>query len=102
MAGTLSGRATWNAAISSRCAAARPLAAGAQQQADRMRRIGVLMAISKDDPMAQARVATFRQALAELGWTEGRNLTITWRWTGGDVVRVSEYAEELVRLAPEV
>jgi putative ABC transport system substrate-binding protein len=82
-------------------AAAWPLAARAQQP-ERMRRIGVLMAISEDDPLAQERVATFLQALAELGWTEGRNLTIMWRWTGGDIVRVREYAAELVRLAPEV
>src|SRR5262245_39375495 len=60
------------------------------------------MRISEDDPLAQERVAIFRQALAELGWTEGRNLTITWRWTGGDIVRVREYAAELVQLAPEL
>jgi putative tryptophan/tyrosine transport system substrate-binding protein len=82
-------------------AAAWPLAARAQQ-AERTRRIGVLMAISEDDPLGQARVAMFRQALAELGWTEGRNLTITWRWTGGDIVLARQYATELVRLAPEV
>ena len=52
--------------------------------------------------MAQARVAAFQQALAELGWTRERNLKIEWRWTGGDVARVREYAAELVRLAPEV
>jgi hypothetical protein len=56
-------------------AAAWPLAARAQQ-AERMRRIGVLMAISEDDPQARARVAVFRQALADLSWTEGRNLKI--------------------------
>jgi putative tryptophan/tyrosine transport system substrate-binding protein len=82
-------------------AAAWPLAARAQQR-ERMRRIGVLMSISEDDPLAKARVAIFQQALAELGWTEGRNLTITWRWTGGDITRVREYAAELLRLAPEV
>jgi putative tryptophan/tyrosine transport system substrate-binding protein len=78
-----------------------PLAAR-EQPAERTRRIGVLMAISEDDPLGQARVAMFRQALAELGWTEGRNLTITWRWTGGDIVLARQYATELVRLAPEV
>jgi ABC-type uncharacterized transport system substrate-binding protein len=76
--------------------------AGRAQQAERVRRIGVLMAISEDDPLGQARVAMFRQALAELGWTEGRNLTITWRWTGGDIMLARQYATELVRLAPEV
>ena len=82
-------------------AAAWPLAARAQQ-AERVRRIGVLMAISEDDPQARARVAVFRQALADLSWTEGRNLKIEWRWTGGDMARVREYTAEMVRLAPEV
>src|SRR5262249_4229270 len=82
-------------------AAAWPLAARAQQR-EQMRRIGVLISISEDDPLAQERVAIFRRALAERGWTEGRNLTITWRWTGGGIVRGGEYAAELVRLAPEV
>jgi putative ABC transport system substrate-binding protein len=78
-----------------------PLAAGAQR-AERMRRLGMLMSNSEDDPLAQARVTAFRQALAELGWAEGRNLNIEWRWTGGDITRVREYATELVRLAPDV
>jgi putative ABC transport system substrate-binding protein len=82
-------------------AAAWPLVARAQQP-QRMRRIGVLMATSEDDPQVQARVIAFRQALADLGWTEGRNLNIEWRWTGGNIARVREYATELVRLAPEV
>ena len=62
----------------------------------------MLMSNSEDDPLAQARVTAFRQALAELGWVEGRNLNIEWRWTGGDIARVREYATELVRLAPDV
>src|SRR5712671_3978275 len=78
-----------------------PLAADGQK-AERMRRLGVLMAASEDDPLMQTRITAFRQALAELGWTEGRNLKIEWRWTGGDIARVREYAAELVRLAPEV
>jgi putative ABC transport system substrate-binding protein len=78
-----------------------PLAAGAQR-AERMRRLGMLMSNSEDDPLAQARVTAFRQALAELGWAERRNLNIEWRWTGGDIARVREYATELVRLAPDV
>ncbi len=82
-------------------AAAWPLAARAQQ-GERVRRIGVLMALSEDDPQGQARVTALRQALATLGWTEGLNLKIEWRWTGGDIARVREYAAELVRLAPEV
>jgi putative ABC transport system substrate-binding protein len=78
-----------------------PLAADGQK-AERMRRLGVLMAASEDDPLMQTRITAFRQALAELGWTEGRNLKIEWRWTGGDITRVREYASELVRLAPDV
>jgi ABC-type uncharacterized transport system substrate-binding protein len=79
-------------------AAAWPLTARAQQ----MRRMGVLMALSEDDPQGQSRGAALRQALAKLGWIEGLNLTIEWRWAGGDIVRVREFAMELVRLAPEV
>ena len=82
-------------------ATAWPLAARAQQP-ERTRRIGVLMASSESDPMGQARIAAFRQALAGLGWSEGSNLKIEWRWTGGDIARVRDYAAELVRLAPDV
>src|ERR1700739_6224 len=78
-----------------------PLAADGQK-AERMRRIGVLMSASEDDPLMQARVTAFRQALAERGWTEGQTLKIEGRWTGGDITRVREYASELVRLAPDV
>jgi len=78
-----------------------PLATRAQL-AVRVRSLGALMSNSEDDPLAQARVAALRQGLAELGWTEGKNLKIEWRWTGGDIVRVREYAAELVRLAPDV
>jgi putative ABC transport system substrate-binding protein len=81
--------------------AAWPLAARAQQ-GGQVRRLGVLMALSESDPMGQARIAAFRQALAHLGWTEGSNLKIEWRWTGGNIERVREYAAELVRLAPDV
>src|SRR5258707_798493 len=68
-------------------AAVWPFAARAQQ----MRRIGVLMAISEDDPQGQVRATAFRQNLADLGWTEGGNLKIEWRWSGGDIARVREY-----------
>jgi ABC-type uncharacterized transport system substrate-binding protein len=83
-------------------AAALPVGARGAQRAERIRRLGMLMSNSEDDPLAQARVTAFRQALAELGWVEGRNLNIEWRWTGGDITRVREYATELVRLAPDV
>ena len=82
-------------------AAAWSLAARAQQP-DRMRRIGVLMSLSESDPISPARLAGFRQGLAELGWTEGRNLQIEWRWSEGDVTRTRDYAAELVALAPDL
>jgi putative tryptophan/tyrosine transport system substrate-binding protein len=78
-----------------------PLVARAQQPA-RTRRLGVLMSTNENDPVAQSRVAAFRQGLAELNWVEGRNLAIEWRWSGGDIARTREYAAELVRLAPDI
>ena len=65
-------------------AVAWPLAARAQQQADQMRRIGVLTVFSKDDPEGQRRVAALLQRLQELGWADGRNVRIEFRWAGGD------------------
>jgi ABC-type uncharacterized transport system substrate-binding protein len=82
-------------------AAAWPLAARAQQ-AERMRRIGVLMAQAADDSDGQARVAAFLQALQQFGWTEGRNVRIDYRWGGGDFDRIRRDAAELVALAPDV
>jgi putative ABC transport system substrate-binding protein len=78
-----------------------PLAARAQQPGE-MRRIGVLMNLSENDPEAQRLVATFREGLARLGWTDGRNLRIDYRWSGGDVDRIRISAAELVALAPDV
>src|SRR6516164_9076680 len=80
-------------------AAAWPLAARAQQQAGRMRRIGVLDALSADDPQSRARNGAFVQGLGELGWQIGRNLQIDYR-TGA--AHHPGYAAELVALAPEV
>src|SRR6516164_4652179 len=80
-------------------AAAWPLSAGAQQ--DRVRRIGVLMNLAANDPEGQARVAAFVQALRQLGWTDGANARIDYRWSGGDEARVRGYAAELAALAPD-
>jgi len=82
-------------------AAAWPLAARAQQ-ADRVRRIGVLMNISGDDPEAQEHVQFFLQGLQRLGWTEGRNILIDIRWGGGNASEIHRHAVELVALAPDV
>jgi len=67
-------------------AATWPLAARAQQ-AERMRRIGVLMDLAENDPEGQVRIAAFLQGLQQLGWTDGRNVRIDTRWTAGDADR---------------
>jgi putative ABC transport system substrate-binding protein len=82
-------------------AAACPLAARAQQ-AERVRRIGVLLSLSADDPQGQARLMAFVQGLQQLGWTDGRNMRIDARWSGGNADDARKYAAELVALAPEV
>ena len=82
-------------------AAAWPLAARAQQ-GERVRRIGALMYLAADDAESPARVAAFARGLQELGWIEGRNIRIDYRWGGGDLDRVRRYAAELVALAPDV
>jgi putative ABC transport system substrate-binding protein len=82
-------------------AAAWPCAARAQQP-DRMRRIGVLMAVAADDPGAQAQLAAFAQGLQELGWAVGRNVRIDYRWGANDLDQFRKFAAELVALAPDV
>jgi putative tryptophan/tyrosine transport system substrate-binding protein len=82
-------------------AAAWPLAARAQQ-GGRIRRIGLLQWLAESDPETQARTLAFRQALKALGWTEGRNISIDYRFAGGDLARVQAYAVELVNAAPDL
>src|SRR5262245_23496627 len=83
-------------------AAARPLAARAQQR-ERVRRIGVLSSVPADDPEVQARMAAFHQGLRETGWIVGRNLRIEYRWSiAGDAEQARQHATELIALAPEV
>jgi putative ABC transport system substrate-binding protein len=83
-------------------AAVWPLA-GRAQQADRMRRIGVLMPLAADDPIGQARIAALREGLEKLGWAEGRNIRIDTRWTTtGDVESMQRFAKELVALQPDL
>ena len=72
------------------------------QQAERVRRIGVLLSLSADDPQGQARLMAFVQGLQQLGWTDGRNMRIDARWSGGNADDARKYASELVALAPEV
>jgi putative ABC transport system substrate-binding protein len=82
-------------------AAAWPVAARAQQP-ERMRRVGVLMNFPADDPEAPARLTAFAQGLQQLGWTDGRNLRIDYRWGAADADRGRRFAVELVALAPDV
>jgi putative tryptophan/tyrosine transport system substrate-binding protein len=81
-------------------AAAWPLAAKAQQQGERVRRIGVLTYLAADDAEGQARLAAFAQALKQSGWSDGRNLQIETRWATADDIR--RHAAELAALAPDV
>ena len=67
-----------------------------------MRRIGVLMHLAADDPEAQARIAAFLQGLQQLGWTDGRNVRIDYRWGAAMPSDIRRYAAELVALAPDV
>jgi putative ABC transport system substrate-binding protein len=76
-----------------------PLAARAQQ-GDRVRRIGALLSGTKDGP--QSAIAVFRERLAMLGWVEGSNLRIDYRFAGADPDRFAAYAEELVNLRPDL
>jgi putative ABC transport system substrate-binding protein len=82
-------------------AAAWPLAARAQQ-GNRMRHIGVLMPFDENDPEGKIRYSAFIQALAGLGWTDGRNARMDLRWGGGDTNRIRALAQELVGLQPDI
>jgi ABC-type uncharacterized transport system substrate-binding protein len=88
-------------ALLSGAAASWPLE-GRAQQAERMRRIGLLINLAADDPESQARRAAFQQRLAQLGWIDGRNVRIVARWGAGDAAHIRRYAEELVASAPDV
>src|SRR5262249_9365522 len=81
-------------------AAAWPLVARAQQ-GERMRRIGVLMIFAERDPEAKAWLTAFQDRLQQLGWVQGRNLSIDYRWADDDLDRLRTYAAELVRMAPD-
>jgi putative tryptophan/tyrosine transport system substrate-binding protein len=82
-------------------AVAWPLVAHAQQ-AEHVRRLGVLMNLTADDPVAKARIGTLQQGLQQLGWIERRNLQVDYRWTAGGDDELRRYATELVALAPDV
>ena len=87
-------------ALLSSSAVAWPLAARAQQ-AERMRRVGVLISSTEDDPQVRRQTAAFQQGLLELGWMEGQNVRIDFRFLGDDPSRIKTYAAELVALKPD-
>ena len=72
------------------------------QQPDQMRRVGLLMSLSENDPEARTLIATFRQELENLGWSDSRNVRIYFRWSAGDAERIRTYGAELVALKPDV
>jgi putative ABC transport system substrate-binding protein len=82
-------------------AAAWPLAVRAQQR-DQVRRIGILMLVGEADPQAQAELAALTTGLERLGWTEGQNVRIDYRWADGNVSRLQALAAQLVELRPDL
>jgi putative ABC transport system substrate-binding protein len=82
-------------------AVAWPLAARAQQ-GDRVGRISLLLAGVESDPLLNPNLSAFTQALAGLGWTNGRNLQVDFRWAGGDINRIRALARALVGLQPDI
>jgi len=72
------------------------------QQADRVRRIGVLVSVNENDPVYKPRLAAFAQALADLGWTDGGNARMDIRGAGGDINRMRALARELVGSQPDI
>jgi putative ABC transport system substrate-binding protein len=80
-------------------AAAWPLAARAQQG---MRKLGVLMIVAENDPDSKRRIAAFQQGLRDLGWHDGQNIHIDYRWSAGRPDLIHQYAQEMVALAPDV
>src|SRR5215470_6429682 len=82
-------------------AAAWPLAARAEKN-DGVTRVGVIMGFAENDEVWQAYLASFRQGLQELGWTDGRNIRFDYRFTGESEERMRAMAEEMVALRPDV
>jgi putative ABC transport system substrate-binding protein len=78
-----------------------PLLARAQQ-GDRVRRIGVLVPMNENEPPGKNFISAFTQGLADLGWTDGRNVRMEVRWGGDDINRIQALAQELVSLQPDI
>jgi putative ABC transport system substrate-binding protein len=79
-----------------------PLAARAQQSEAGLRRIGVLIGLPATDPVGQLEVAVFRQELRKLGWIEGRNIVLEYRWAGANPESIETFAKEVVALGPDI
>src|ERR1700751_642010 len=82
-------------------AAVWPLMARAQQPTG-MRRLGMLLNLSESDVEAQRLLKAFREGLAQLGWADGRDLRIDYRWAGGDVGQIKTFAKELAELSADI
>jgi putative tryptophan/tyrosine transport system substrate-binding protein len=82
-------------------AAAWPLAARAQQS-DRVRRVGMLLGLGEKDPETNGRVKAFRLGMRDLGWIEGRNVQVEYRFAGINLESINKHVAELIRLAPDV
>src|SRR5215213_10248604 len=72
------------------------------QQAAVMRQMGVLTPLAETDPVGRARIAAFQEGMRELGWIEGHNLRIEYRWAGGNPGDARKYATEFAALSPEI
>ena len=82
-------------------AASLPFAACAQA-AGALRKVGVILSGVENDPDSQLRITAFRRSFAELGWKEGENVHIEYRWSAGKSELIRQYAQELVAMAPDV
>jgi putative ABC transport system substrate-binding protein len=89
IAAALGGAAAWSVSARAR-------------QGDRVRRIGVLMSGDENDPVFKNRLSALAKALADLGWSDGRNVRMDLRWDGGDINRMPALARELVGLQPDI
>jgi putative ABC transport system substrate-binding protein len=82
-------------------AASWPLAAHAQQP-ERMRRVSMLLGLAEKDPETEGRIKAFRLGMRDLGWIEGRNVQVEYRYAGSNLESIKKHVAELIRLAPDV
>ncbi|MFZ3248318.1 MAG: ABC transporter substrate-binding protein, partial [Pseudolabrys sp.] len=72
------------------------------QGAQKMRRVSVLIGLAENDPLAKARLKAFRLGMRDLGWIEGRNVEIEYRFTGINAKSINQHIAEVIRQAPDV